>query len=188
MHDSGPPDDLPVIRPVAIAHQEGILAVVALVGLWFRNAPMLTSLAATAPTLHWVFVSLAVAAGGFGLLWALRAIPAVRTLERWQRAMVAEWSLVDALAVAVISGLAEEALVRALLQPWLGLLPAAFLFALLHVVPDRRLWAWPVTALVLGVAFGILFERFGYPAAALAHIALNAGSLIRLRHNAERVE
>ena len=43
--------------------------------------------------------------------------------------MVAGWSKGDALAVAVFSGLAEEAFIRALLQPLIGLVPAAAVFA-----------------------------------------------------------
>jgi len=95
--------------------------------------------------------------------------------------MVRDWTMLDAVAVGVFSGLAEEALIRALLQPWIGLVAAAVLFALLHIVPDRRLWAWPVIALVLGLVFGLVFERWGYPAAALAHLVVNLVSLLRLR-------
>ena len=83
--------------------------------------------------------------------------------------------------MAAFSGLAEEALIRALLQPVIGLLPAALLFAVLHVVPDRRLWLWPVLACALGVGLGMIFEFGGYPAAAAAHIAINAFALLRLR-------
>jgi membrane protease YdiL (CAAX protease family) len=98
--------------------------------------------------------------------------------------MVRGWSATDAVAVAVFSGLAEEALVRALLQPLIGLLPAALLFAALHFMPDRRLWLWPLLALTLGVMLGGLFEFGGYPAAAAAHITINAISLSRLRRAA----
>jgi membrane protease YdiL (CAAX protease family) len=99
--------------------------------------------------------------------------------------MVTGWSVTDAAAVAVFSGLAEEALVRALLQPIIGLLPAALLFAALHFLPDRRLWLWPVLALILGMVLGKLFEIGGYPAAAAAHVTINAVSLYRLQRSAE---
>jgi len=95
--------------------------------------------------------------------------------------MVASWRVADALAVALLSGLAEEALMRALLQPIVGLVAAAALFAVLHIVPDRRLWPWPVMAFGMGLVFGLLFERWGYPAAAAAHAAVNAVGLIRLQ-------
>jgi membrane protease YdiL (CAAX protease family) len=98
--------------------------------------------------------------------------------------MVRGWSVTDAAAVAVFSGLAEEALLRALLQPLIGLFPAALLFAVLHLVPDRRLWLWPVAAFVLGVALGKIFEFGGYPAAAAAHITINAFALFRLQRAA----
>jgi membrane protease YdiL (CAAX protease family) len=98
--------------------------------------------------------------------------------------MVRNWSVTDAAAVAVFSGLAEEALIRALLQPIIGLLPAALLFAALHFVPDRRLWLWPVLACALGVGLGMIFKLGGYPAAAAAHIAINAFALFRLQRAA----
>jgi membrane protease YdiL (CAAX protease family) len=95
--------------------------------------------------------------------------------------MVRGWSPTDAIAVAVFSGLAEEALVRALLQPLIGLVPAAILFAALHFMPDRRLWLWPLLALLLGMMLGGLYELGGYPAAAAAHVTINAVSLCRLQ-------
>jgi membrane protease YdiL (CAAX protease family) len=68
-----------------------------------------------------------------------------------------------------------------LLQPAIGLLGAALLFAALHLVPDRRLWMWPVIALGLGIVLGLVFSRYGYPAAAAAHCAINLLALTRLR-------
>ena len=60
---------------------------------------------------------------------------------------------------------------------------AAALFAVLHLVPDRRLWFWPVFALACGVALGVVYARFGYPAAAAAHVVINLVALLRLRRN-----
>ncbi len=119
----------------------------------------------------------------FGLLWLVRGVGPLRDLETWQRQMVAGWSTGDAVAVAVFSGLAEEALIRALLQPLIGLVPAAAVFAVLHLVPDRRLWMWPLVALLLGVAIGWLFGRWGYPAAAAAHVVINGLSLAAFPHH-----
>jgi membrane protease YdiL (CAAX protease family) len=100
--------------------------------------------------------------------------------------MVKGWTITDALAVAVFSGLAEEALLRAVVQPLIGLLPAAAIFAVLHLIPDRRLWLWPVLALAMGVVLGVVFELAGYPAAAVAHMVINGLSLLRLRLPHER--
>lgn len=159
------------------------MGVLALIGLSLHGPGPATALL---PRSTWA------AAAGMGVLGAalsvlvllcLLWIPALRRLERWQAGLVREWSICDVVAVALLSGLCEEALLRALLQEWIGLLPAAFLFAVLHTVPDRRLWMWPVIAFAMGVVFGVLFEYWGYPAAALAHILLNLVSLLRLRHH-----
>ena len=123
-------------------------------------------------------------AAGLAVPWVLRRLPALSVLEEWQRHMVRGWSVTDAAAVSIFSGLAEEALVRALLQPVIGLVPAALLFAALHFIPDRRLWLWPILALVLGIVLGIIFELSGYPAAAAAHIVINAFALLRLQRAA----
>jgi membrane protease YdiL (CAAX protease family) len=120
-------------------------------------------------------------AAAAGLLWLARRYPALEQLEHWQRKMVSGWSATDAMAVAVFSGLAEEALIRALMQPLIGLVPAALLFAVLHLVPDRRLWLWPVLALLLGFVLGLAFRMGGYPAAAAAHLVINALAFMRLR-------
>lgn len=169
------------VAPVVLLHQEGLLGLLALVGLALRDGGPLRWLAPTGG------LPVAVAAGGAsglvlaGLLWLLRGQPALARLEHWQRGLVAGWTATDAGAVALLSGLAEEALLRALLQPLIGLLPAALLFSLLHLVPDRRLWLWPVLALGLGIALGGLYELAGYPAAAAAHVVLNCVALLRLR-------
>ena len=171
------------VQPVALLHQEGVLGLLALAGLAFTEAGPAASLA---PRLGWTPALLAgvlAGLGGAALLLIGRVLPPLRRLERWQRRLVADWTTGDAVAVAVLSGLAEEALLRALLQPLIGLLPAAVLFAVLHVVPDRRAWFWPLLALVLGLGLGQLFEIFGYPAAALAHGVLNGIGLQRLRRD-----
>lgn len=176
------PDALPPRVPARlILNQEGVIAVVAVVGLWLRDGEVAAGLAPRG-ALEWSL------AGGAllgvvccGALWLLRRLPPLSDLECWQRRMVDDWTAADVAAVAVFSGLAEEALVRALLQPVLGLVPAAAIFAVLHVVPDRKLWLWPVLALGLGLLLGWLFERGGYPAAAAAHAVINGVSLWRLR-------
>jgi membrane protease YdiL (CAAX protease family) len=174
--------DLPAVRPVQLLHQEGVLGLVAIAGLALRDGGSpATGLTPVGPLWLSVAAGLALAAGSSLLLLLARGLPALARLERFQARLVRGWTVSDALAVAVLSGLAEEALLRALLQPLLGLLPAAILFAVLHLVPDARLWMWPAIALALGVVLGLAFDRFGYPAAAAAHVAINAIALLRLR-------
>jgi len=170
-----------MIPAAALVHQEGVIAVIALVGLSLGSAGIGPSLASRGPLAPALFFGAAVGAGIFVVVWLFRTVGPLRDLEAWQRKMVTGWSAGDAVAVAVFSGLAEEALVRALLQPVVGLVPAAAIFAVLHVVPDRKLWAWPAMALLMGLILGWVFERWGYPAAAAAHIVINAVSLVRLR-------
>ena len=154
---------------------------IALVGLSLRSEGPFAALAPRGNGLAAISMGLVAGLVCAGVFWVLRRLPALADLEAWQRHMVRGWSVTDAAAVAVFSGLAEEALIRALLQPVIGLLPAAVLFAALHLVPDRRLWLWPVAALILGVVLGKIFEFGGYPAAAAAHIAINAFALLRLQ-------
>jgi membrane protease YdiL (CAAX protease family) len=169
------------LPPVRIAHQEGLVALIALVGLMVRDG---SPVAALVPPRNLLACAAAGLAGGLllaGAMLVLRGVPALGSLEAWQRRMVEGWSVTDAISVAVASGLAEEALARALLQPLIGLVPAAVLFAVLHLVPDRRLWVWPVMALLMGLALGLLFEWGGWVAAAAAHVTVNLVGLLRLR-------
>jgi membrane protease YdiL (CAAX protease family) len=173
--------DPPAVAAVTLLHQEGVLALIAIVGLALREGGPLGGLAPTIALSRSLVLGAAAGIGGSLLLWLLRDLPPLRALQDFQRQLVRDWTVVDALAVALFSGLAEEALLRALLQPVIGLIPAALLFALLHLVPTRRLWIWPIIALVVGVLLGTLYEIAGYPAAAAAHVAINACALLRLR-------
>ena len=175
------PGEIRPVSPTAVVHQEGVIALLALGGLALTEAGPVGGLAPVGrPAL-----GLALGAG-LGLLlaavmWWLRAVPALRELEAWQRRLVGAWSTGDAVLIALVSGVAEEALMRALLQPIVGLVAAAALFAVLHVVPDRRLWPWPVMAFGMGLAFGALYRVGGFPAAATAHATVNLVGLLRLR-------
>jgi len=168
---------------VALVHQEGVLALIALIGLSFGERGFFEALGPTGSLAASLGVGIAAGAACVTVLWLLRAVPPLKRLERWQSEVVAEWTDTDAVSVALVSGIAEEALLRAFLQPVIGLLPAAVLFAVLHMVPDRRLWFWPVFALACGVLLGLLFEFQGYPAAAAAHTVINLVALLRLRRS-----
>jgi membrane protease YdiL (CAAX protease family) len=158
-----------------------VIAVIALIGLSVSERGLWRGLEPRVDLAQSLLLGITVGIACSLLLWMVRWLPPLADLESWQRGMVREWSAGDALAVALFSGVAEEALLRALLQPLIGLVPAALLFAVLHVIPDRRLWLWPVVALALGVALGLLYEGAGYPAAAAAHVSINVFSLLRLR-------
>ncbi len=174
------PTSLPSLPPGRIVHQEGVLALVALVGLGLRDGSPLAGLAPRGDLLAGLGAGAVAGLLLAGLGIGLSRLPAGRRLEDLQRSLLRGWTAADGAAVALLSGLAEEALVRALLQPLVGLVPAALLFALLHVIPERGAWLWPVTALLFGLALGGLFARWGYPAAALCHATVNLVGFLRL--------
>ena len=180
MPDSRLSDPQPV-RAVALLHQEGVLGLIAIVGLSFREGGPIQALAPTIAPAASLALGVGAGLGSSLLLWFVRELPPLLELQWFQQRLVRGWTVSDAVAVAVLSGLAEEALLRALLQPVIGLLPAAGLFALLHLVPDRRLWLWPAIAFALGLVLGLLYDGAGYPAAAAGHIVINACALLRLR-------
>ncbi len=81
-------------------------------------------------------------------------------------------------ALALTSGLAEEAFFRGALQPRVGLAAATLLFAAVHFVPVPKLRSWALFALAAGAVFGALFEATGdLLAPALAHVVVNGLNL-----------
>ena len=173
------------ISSVGVVHQEGVVGLIALLGLAFREGGPVPALSSPVPVLVWLGLGVGSGLALAAILWSLRWLPPLRSLEQWQRELVGGWSVAELVGVAALSGVAEEALVRALLQPLLGLWLAAAVFALLHLLPDRRLWFWPAMAFGLGIAFGAVYEHAGYPACAVSHVVLNMVGFLRLRHGPE---
>jgi hypothetical protein len=87
-------------------------------------------------------------------------------------------SLAECVLLAIVSGVAEEALFRGAIQPHVGLLGASLLFGLAHFAPRRDLLPWTGFALLMGLAFGGLFEWTGnLVAPVMAHAGVNAVNL-----------
>jgi membrane protease YdiL (CAAX protease family) len=166
---------------MAVIHQEGVVGLIAVVGLAFREGGPLPALWSARGPLEWIGLGIGSGLALAAVLWSLRSLAPLARLEHWQRELIGSWSRSEAIGVAVLSGMAEEALIRALLQPLVGLWIAAAVFALLHLLPDRRLWFWPLMAFVLGLAFGVLFTHAGYPACALSHAVVNVVGFLRLK-------
>ena len=90
-------------------------------------------------------------------------------------------SIRQALGLALLSGMGEEALFRGPLQAALGPVLATLLFAALHGLGNRRLWPWPLFAALAGGVFAALAWYFRSPwPAAVAHVVVNAVNLRRL--------
>jgi membrane protease YdiL (CAAX protease family) len=88
------------------------------------------------------------------------------------------------LLLAVVSGIAEEALFRGALQPRVGLVAASLIFGLAHFAPLRDLLPWTLLSIAAGFALGALFDATGnLVAPVVAHAGVNA---VNLRFVSER--
>lgn len=80
----------------------------------------------------------------------------------------------EALLTACLGGIGEETFFRGLLQPAVGVVLAAIIFALLHIGPTTRHFPWTLMALVAGLLFGCLFVWTGsLLVPILAHATVN---------------
>ena len=92
----------------------------------------------------------------------------------------------DAVLLALASGIGEEMFFRGALQPAVGIVWASLIFGACHFLPRRELVLWSGYAVVMGLAFGWLFEATGHLAAPIAaHVLVNAVNLPRLARRAE---
>lgn len=124
-------------------------------------------------------------AGGAALLalWLVgrTLLPAARELERQIADVLGGLSTADALALALISGFAEELFFRGAVQGSWGIVPATVLFALLHAGPGRPFLVWALFALVAGAVFaGLAVTRGNLLAPMAAHVLVNSVNLRRL--------
>ena len=104
-----------------------------------------------------------------------------RDLERTIASLLDGLSPPDALALALISGFAEELFFRGAVQGSWGIVAATLLFALLHTGPGRPFLLWTAFALIAGAAFGVLAQERGNLLAPItAHVLVNAVNLTRL--------
>jgi membrane protease YdiL (CAAX protease family) len=86
--------------------------------------------------------------------------------------------------LALLSAAGEELLFRGLLQPWMGLVPQALLFGLVHQMPGPSRWVWVSWALAVGLVLGVLFEVTGSLLGPLAaHALVNGLNLNFLKHH-----
>lgn len=130
--------------------------------------------------------SAALLAGGVGAGLLLVALSHVAS-RVWSAAARARETLVqvigplgwkDALLLALLSGIAEEVLFRGALWPHLGLLGTSLLFGLMHLLPHRALWCYPLFATLAGFLLGLLRSESGSVLPPiLAHVTVNAINL-----------
>jgi membrane protease YdiL (CAAX protease family) len=106
-----------------------------------------------------------------------------KALHRDLRPMTEGLDGAGILVIAALSAVAEELVFRGLLMPWLGLVPQALLFGMVHAQlsgPSR--WVWVTWASVVGLALGAIFALTGsLLGAVLAHGLINAINLAYLK-------
>lgn len=92
----------------------------------------------------------------------------------------------DAILLALASGVAEEMLFRGALQPAVGLVWASLIFGACHFLPRKELMLWSVYAVLMGLAFGWLYQWTGHLVAPIAaHVLVNGINLPRLARRYE---
>jgi hypothetical protein len=110
-----------------------------------------------------------------------RASATARALESELAKLVAPLSRSEAIALAAISAVGEELFFRGALQGAIGVVPAALLFALLHVGPAKSFRLWGLFALLAGLGLGALVAWSGALGGAIvAHALVNGVNLVRL--------
>jgi uncharacterized protein len=126
----------------------------------------------------------------FGLLVVVLSRVTVHRFE-WARRLHLELrpfaqglDLAGIVVLALLSAAGEELLFRGLLQPWMGLVPQALLFGLVHQMPGPSRWIWVTWAMLVGLALGALFELTGSLLGPLvAHALVNGLNLHFLKHH-----
>jgi membrane protease YdiL (CAAX protease family) len=118
-----------------------------------------------------------------GLVWwlARAVLPAARRVDRLLAAALGPLRRGEVVALALLSGFAEELFFRGAVQGSWGPVWATVIFALLHGGPGRDYRLWTVFAALAGAALAALVAwRGNLLAAVVAHTAFNAFGLWRL--------
>jgi hypothetical protein len=148
------------------------------------------------PRQWWLDLLLGVAAGLLllGAWWlTARFLPQARHLEEQLAALLGSVSTSEAVALAVISGFAEELFFRGAVQGsvtgiWGGVwgwAVASLLFGLLHTGPGPAFRFWTLFALVAGLLFGgLMLWRGNLLGPFVGHFLVNAVNLRRLASQA----
>jgi len=179
---AGPPRP-PRFFPIAASFYLA-LAVTGVVGLGLARGRLGPELLAD-PGAWWVDLGLGVGAGVALLaLWELirRLAAGARRVEVELAALIGELSPGEAAAIALVSAISEEIAFRGAFQEWIGWVPSALLFGLLHLGPGKHYRWWTLWSLAGGLGLGLMVDQRGsLGAAILAHVIVNGVQLQRLR-------
>ena len=136
----------------------------------------------------WIDLLLGVGSGLLllGIWWgAEKLFPLAQELGDQLSSVLGPLSASEAVALAVLSGFAEELFFRGAVQGQWGWIAATVLFAALHTGPGRPFRVWTLFAAVAGALFGGLMEwRGNLLAPILGHFVVNGVNLRRLANQA----
>ena len=136
------------------------------------------------PATWWVDLGLGLGAGlVLVVLWDCGRyfVPAMRELEKVLAEHLGDLEPSEALALALISGFAEELFFRGALQTSWGFTWATVIFTLMHSGSPRVFRWWTLFAFVAALVFGgLTLYRGSILAAVVAHTVVNAINLRRL--------
>ena len=136
------------------------------------------------PVTWWIDLGLGLVAGFLLVgLWEAgrRIVPAMRELESLLAEHLNGLDPSEALALALISGFAEELFFRGAMQSSWGFGWATVIFTLMHSGPGRAFRWWTLFAFVAALVFGgLTVLRGSILAAVVAHTLVNAINLRRL--------
>ncbi len=109
---------------------------------------------------------------------AVAIIPAFRRAGEKMAELLGPVAPLQAIYLALLSGMAEELVFRGALWDQLGLIGTSVFFGLCHVVPVRGLAGYPVFAFFAGLILGALREYSGSVGPPIvAHVTVNAINL-----------
>jgi membrane protease YdiL (CAAX protease family) len=157
-----------MIRWRTFAAAYAAMVAIALALIWPRRPPLLHP----APSLRLDVCSAHLWSAGIGLgfglalVWlsrmTVRRYAWARRLHRELRPFAQGLDPSGVVVLAVLSGAGEELLFRGLFQPWIGLVPQAVLFGIVHQLPGSpSRWVWVAWAFGVGLALGALFQVSG---------------------------
>jgi len=181
---AAPPPSLPL--GLVVAFYGALLGVAWIWREWVDGVPPFRAADAAPGALGgWPVHLLLGAVAGVALAYASRAwserSEAGARLSRELARLLGRVSAGRAVALALLSGVAEEAFFRGALQPQVGIWLASAIFGLAHWGPTPALRPWALYAALAGLGFGALFELTGsLTAPAAAHVATNALNLVWL--------
>lgn len=86
--------------------------------------------------------------------------------------------------LATTSSIGEEFVFRGLLLPWIGLVPQAVLFGLLHQTGGPSRWVWVIWATIMGLLLGAMLQLSGSVVGpVIAHALINGLNLLFLKRH-----